>query len=219
MTDTKNIKIYCFLGLPASGKGTQVNILAQKTGAQVLGMGNLIREDIEQADLTDPFYLDMKDKYDKGIPQSDQVIFDIVRKHLNYHKNKDIIFDNFPFSSEQAKLFFDLCEELGHKPILIIVNVDPKTALNRIVHRKVCSLCEAVYVDGEASMCEKCGGALVSRSDDTVETVEKRIEFYLPRIKEVKEIFSSHDSVCDINGEGSISEVTRLITQALNDIK
>jgi len=219
MTDTNNIKIYCFLGLPASGKGTQVSILAQKTGAQVLGIGNLIREEIEQADLTDPFYAEMKDKYDKGIPQSDQVVFDIVKKHLNYHKNRDIIFDNFPFSTVQAKSFFDLCEELGHKPILIIVSIDPQTALNRIVHRKICSLCETVYIDSEASMCEKCGGALISRSDDTVETVEKRIKFYLPRIKEVKEIFASHDSVCDINGEGSIEEVTKLIEAALDDIK
>lgn len=217
MIDTSKRQIFCFLGLPASGKGTQVQILSTKIGAQVLGIGNLIREEIENGNSNDPFYLDIKHRYDNGIPQADEVILDIVKRHLKVHKEQNIIFDNFPFSTAQAEEFFKVCESVGVDPVLIIVDIKPETAIKRIIHRKVCSSCEAVFMDSEATICEKCGGALISRTDDTIETVEKRIQFYQPRIQEVKDIFSKHNKVMKISGEGSVETVTKLINDEIND--
>lgn len=213
----ENIKIISFLGLPASGKGTQAQILADKIGAKVLGIGDLIRDEIETADVSDPFYADMKEKYDSGIPQNDEVVIDIVKKNLAKFGNK-IIFDNFPFSQKQADLFFKLCQDIHARiPFLILVKIDRETALRRILSRKVCTSCETVYIDDGNQICEKCGGALVSRSDDNEETLTKRINEYSPRMEEVLKAFKKSGKVLEIDGEKTIQEVAENIYKELNN--
>lgn len=213
----ENIHIISFLGLPASGKGTQAQILANKIGACVIGIGELIRAEIESADFSDPFYADIKHKYDKGIPQSDEVVNDIVKKNLEKLGDK-VIFDNFPFSASQADLFFKLCHDIGvSKPILVLVKIDRATALKRILSRKVCSACETVYIDDGNQICEKCGGALISRTDDNEETLSKRINEYLPRINEVLNAFKKSGLVIEIDGEVSIAKVSEQISKELSN--
>lgn len=213
----KDIKIISFLGLPASGKGTQAEILARKINSKVYGIGDLIRDEIEGADLSDPFYANMKNKYDKGIPQNDEVVMDIVKKSISAESNK-IIFDNFPFSEEQANLFFKLCDEIDAEiPILIVIEISKDTASKRILSRKVCSNCETVYIDDGNQICEKCGGSLVTRSDDNEETLKKRIDEYMPRISEVKEAFRNNGKLIEINGEKSIQEVSEEVLRELSN--
>lgn len=211
------ITILSFLGLPASGKGTQAQILADKIGAKVLGVGDLIRDEIENAELSDPFYADMKEKYDKGIPQSDEVVIDIVKKNITQAGDK-LIFDNFPFSDKQAELFFKLCHDINaKKPVLILVKIAKNTALKRILSRKVCSSCETVYIDDGNQICEKCGSALISRSDDNEETLTKRINEYIPRMDEVSTAFKNNGQIFEIDGEKSITDVSSQIFKDLSD--
>jgi len=213
----KNIKIISFLGLPASGKGTQAQILADKIGAKVSGIGSLIRDEIEHADMKDPFYADMKDKYDKGIPQSDEIVIDIVKKDIHKSGSR-IIFDNFPFSEKQASLFFKLYQDIdADMPILIIVQIDRATALKRILSRRICSNCETVYIDDGNQICEKCGGALISRADDNEETLTKRINEYIPRMEEVLRAFKQNGKIIEIDGEKSIGEVSEQIHKDLQN--
>lgn len=211
----QNIKIYCFLGLPGSGKGTQVEMLAKKLNAKVLSIGDEIRHELDGADFSDPFFRKMKENYEHGIPQSDSVVADIIKKRLkgNLH---NIIFDNFPFSHEQADLFFKICHELNiNKPELIIINISSDLAVKRIVYRKVCSDCGHIMIDDGDPICEKCGGSMISRSDDNKDTVLERIKHYSPRIDEVKAYFLHNGKVIDIDGSGSVEDVAKLIDQAI----
>ena len=202
-------KIYSFLGLPGSGKGTQAELLAKKIGAEIVSIGDLIRNEIASCDLSDPFCKDIKERYTKGVPQPDDIVIDIVSKHISTRKN-NIIFDNFPFSKEQAEKYFLLCRKLiEKKPILILIEVSEKTAVNRIIHRKICSLCNQIYIGSEESICEKCGGALIVRSDDNIEVVKNRIKLYKPRLSEVEEVFQKEGTVYKIDGEPTIKKVER----------
>jgi adenylate kinase len=213
----EKIKIISFLGLPASGKGTQAQILANKIGAKVLGIGDLIRDEIKNTDISDPFYASMKEKYDKGIPQNDEVVNDIVKKNIQKF-GKNIIFDNFPFSEKQADLFFNLCCDIkADIPTLLLVIIDRESAIKRILSRKVCSSCETVYIDDGNQICEKCGGALVSRTDDNEETLAKRINEYIPRMEEVAVVFKKKGRVLKIDGEKSIKEVSEQIFKDLSN--
>ena len=210
-------KIYCFLGLPGSGKGTQAELLAEEIGAVMFETGDMIREEISSCDLTDPFCVEIKQKYEKGIPQPDEVVFDIIQKRLTA-TNKSVIFDNFPFSEKQAELFIKYCKD-NHisNPSLIIINIDKDTSINRIVHRKVCSGCGEIYIDKESTICEKCGNALITRSDDNIETVENRINYYQPRINETRSIFVSNGyKIIEINGEQSVKEVYKQIKKRIS---
>lgn len=214
MTNTNN-KIYCFLGLPGSGKGTQIEILSKKLDASVISIGEEIREELESADFNDPFYKTMKSLYDQGVPQPDEVVVDIVKKRLQ-RINNHIIFDNFPFSHNQADLFFSICKELNVSvPELIVIDITPETSIRRIVYRKVCADCAHISSDTDVEICEKCGGAMVTRADDNEETVKERIKNYLPRIKEVENYFANFGAVHIIDGNGTIEEVANLVQEKI----
>jgi len=65
-------------------------------------------------------------------------------------------------------------------------------------------------------VCENCGGPLVVRSDDTVETIQNRIQHYLPKINEVIAYYSEMNlPFVEINGEGSVDEVSKLVKEQL----
>jgi adenylate kinase len=216
--EKSNRKVYCFLGLPASGKGTQVKILSQKIGAQSVGMGDLIRDEIKNADLSDPFYKKMKEDYDKGTPQSDSIALDLVEKFIKSSEGT-VILDNFPFSIKQTRMFFGICKRIGVKdPLLIVVDVSREEALNRALKRKICVNCGSVYIGGESNICEKCGGALITRTDDNEATVSARLDKYFPRIEEVKNEFSKHGNIVIVNGEQSIENVALEIENKLMSV-
>ncbi|MDO8444472.1 MAG: nucleoside monophosphate kinase [bacterium] len=207
--------IYSFIGLPASGKGTQAAILAKKLGAKVIGIGDLIRTTID-ADNDDPFVVEIRDRYNKGIPQPDSVAIDLVKSYLA-HIDSDVIFDNFPFSVGQSKFIDDY---IGDNPrwqiIIMYLELDPETVIKRITSRKICASCGTIYESSDEMICEKCGGALIVRSDDNEDVARTRIGQYLPKIKEVLTFFEQKNGkVIRIDGEKSIEEVSREITEKL----
>lgn len=207
--------IYCFLGLPGCGKGTQIDIFSKTLDAIVISMGDEIRKELQDADLNDPFYSEMKRLYDHGVPQPDNVAIDIVKKRLA-NLTGNIIFDNFPFSKNQSELFFNICDELGvNYPKLIIIDISAEESVHRVVYRRVCADCGHITADIGENICDKCGGSMISRADDNEETVKARIKNYLPRIAEVKSFFEEKGLVCEIDGSGSIEEVSQLISSKI----
>ncbi len=215
MTHIKN-KIFCFLGLPGSGKGTQIEILQKKINAKIISIGDEIRDEIEESDLSDPFYQEMKKLYDQGIPQSDEVVIDIVKKRIKHNNNLNLIFDNFPFSKNQAELFFKICHELEvNYPELVLIDITTEESIKRVVYRRICADCDHISSDPEIEICDKCGGAMIARVDDNEETVRQRIKNYLPRILEVEHHFKQHGKVHKIDGSASIESVAESIERAI----
>ena len=217
MKDTRRT-IYSFIGLPASGKDTQAEIFIQKVGLKpIVSAGDLVRKMIE-LDPADPFIADVKKKYDEGIPQSDEIVIDLVKDYLT-HTSESTVFANFPFSTPQAKFIFDFVEENSSSfidPVLVFIKTDPETSVKRAISRKVCSSCDAVYGVTDDMICEKCGGALIVRSDDNEDTVRERVARYLPKTREVVEYYRTHGgTVHEINGEQSVLDVAKEIESKL----
>ena len=203
--------IYSFLGLPASGKGTQADFLAQKLDiAPPIGMGELIREVIN-TDSSDPFVAEIKARYDKGIPQPDSVAIDLLRRKLDNSRN-DIILDNFPLTSGQARFLCSYLLEQSsffHNLVIVYIKIDSETAIKRATSRKICSDCGEIYAETDEMICDKCGGALIVRTDDNVDTIKARINHYLPKINEVLDYCRTRgEKIIEIDGEKSIAEVS-----------
>lgn len=214
----KKKTIYIFLGLPASGKGTQAEIIARKIGIdEIIGVGDLIRRVIEK-DLEDPFVIEIKKRYDDGVPQPDEVVNDLVSDKLKM-LSKDVILDNYPFSTGQAEYldsFIETHEINFNKPVIIYIKVDPLIAIKRATSRKVCSGCGTIYGVTDEMICEKCGSSLIVRADDNTETIEARIRHYFPRINEVVTHYRSlGGKLLEIDGEKSVSDVTEEILTRL----
>lgn len=210
-------KIYSFIGLPASGKGTQAKIFADKYDMDLIGMGDLIRAAIaENEGKNDPFFNEIKKRYDEGAPQPDEVAFDLLSRKLSTLSKEGAIFDNFPFTVRQAELLIDFTKKNNWEmPVLIHIKLDPETTIERIAHRKICPQCNRIYNKKDITVCEDCGIALVSRADDNEETARTRIEHYVPKINEVLEYYKNIGKVIEVDGEPSIEEVTEEIEKAL----
>lgn len=210
--------IYSFIGLPASGKDTQAEILAKKIGAKVYGVGDLIREAIETSS-DDPFVSQIERRYDKGQPQPDEVAIKLVDKKISNISNQTLIFSNFPFSIRQAEYIDRKIEEIGANLVVFYIQVDPSTSIERATTRRVCPDCRQIYPSDYAEKrCAKCGSELQSRTDDNKEVVKKRIDQYKPHIEAILDYYQNLGTLFTINGEESIDRVSQSINQKINSI-
>lgn len=202
--------IYCFLGLPASGKGTQAKLFALKAGCETISIGDLVREHISKNNTSEKATL-MKQKYDQGIPQDDKTIFDLIQDKISL-LDAGIVLDNFPFSEGQALFVKDLMEKYRFdSATLVYIEIKPETAKNRIGKRKICPVCKSIFREEGIVKCGKCGAKLVVRSDDNEETLDQRIKEYLPRAEKVIETFKQFGQIIRIDGEPDVETVTREI--------
>ncbi|MCX6808730.1 MAG: nucleoside monophosphate kinase [Candidatus Berkelbacteria bacterium] len=215
-------KIFSFLGLPASGKGTQAKLLADKLQTdRIVGVGSLMRE-ILASNSNDPFVTQIKKRYNEGTPQPDEVAIDLVKSYLDSDQSEDIILDNFPFSNAQAQFLLDYVKQNEHalwqKPVLIYLKSEPETIIHRALFRKVCAACETIYGDTDEMICEKCGGPLVVRSDDKEETLRHRIAIYQPKIKEVIDFYKNNDLFClEVAADQPIESVALEINKRIDE--
>jgi adenylate kinase len=84
----------------------------------------------------------------------------------------------------------------------------------------VCSDCGATYhkvnnPPKEEGVCDKCGGKLMTRSDDTEETVLKRLSTYHETTEPLKDFYLNKGKLTLINGEQEISRITEEILESL----
>jgi len=209
--------IYSFLGLPASGKGTQAELLATKLGVkEVVGIGALARS-LMKEESSDPFLMEIKRQYESGKPLSDEVSIDLMRQYLEGSEGS-IILDNFPFTLAQAAFVEDFISKHDDwfGPVVLYIRVSEDAAIKRATSRKVCPDCGAIFGVTEEMICEKCGGSLIVRTDDNVETVRKRLETYLPNINLMLKHYEQIGvSVVDIDGEKTVLEVEAEINAKL----
>ncbi len=219
MTNINQRIIISLLGLPGSGKGTQAEFLISEFNASHISIGELVREEIN-SNTPNLKKFNIKEKYDQGIPQDDSLVKMLIQNKLINTEN-NIIFDNYPFSKKQAEDFFEIIKELKVKNILAInIKISKKTSLDRISSRLVCKKCGEIFINnGKLTNCSKCGTKLIQRSDDKPNIVNKRLMFYIPRILEVRNMFTENARYLEINGENSINEVKIELLNKVNQWK
>jgi len=165
------------LGPPGAGKGTQAQFLVEKYKIPQISTGDLLRKAISEGSELGKI---AKRTIDQGILLPTDIMFKLVKERISQPDcSAGYILDGYPRNIEQAESL------KGNVEIDAVINlvVDQGVLVNRLTSRRTCSKCNAVYnltarpprVEGK---CDACGGDLYQRSDDTVETVEKRLETY-----------------------------------------
>ena len=174
--------IFIMLGAPASGKGSVAEILSKEYNIPAISSGDIFRKNIgEQTELG----IKAKEYIDKGLLVPDDITINMIKDRLSEDDTVNgMILDGFPRTVAQAEALDRMLEADGKK-IDCVVNLESKEEelLERITNRRVCSKCKAVYnvklhpskVDG---VCDKCGGELVQRDDDTLEKAKNRLVVY-----------------------------------------
>ena len=172
------------LGAPGTGKGTIASILSEKLGIPQVSTGDIFRQNIKEGTELGK----LAESYiSKGQLVPDEVTVKIVEDRLKQPDTKNgVILDGFPRTVVQAEKLKEILAEKNKKlDITINLTTPEEEIIERIVNRRVCSNqeCKAVYnivlnppkVEG---ICDKCGSELVTRKDDTEETVKARLKSY-----------------------------------------
>jgi adenylate kinase len=164
-------------GAPGSGKGTYSSRLQSKLGVDVIAMGYIFRENLKAET---PLGKKVKSYVEKGLLVPDDIVIEVLKQRLaKVPKEKGFILDGYPRTIDQAKTL----EGIAKIDVILLQMVPDWIIIERLSSRRICKSCGTVYnirflkpkVEG---VCDKCGGSLYQRSDDTPEVIKRRLQVY-----------------------------------------
>jgi adenylate kinase len=180
-------------GPPGSGKGTQSEKITQHYGLSHLSTGDILRQEIaEGTDLGKT----ARQFIDRGELVPDDIIIGMLEHKLITLKGcKGVIFDGFPRTVEQARALKEMLDRRGeHIAVMLNLEVEKQELIDRLLKR------------GETS----------GRSDDNLETIEKRIKVYESLTKPVIDFYKNEGCYTGIKGIGTIDDIFGRICQAID---
>lgn len=219
MKDSLNNRYLVFLGAPGAGKGTQAAKVAKALKLGHMATGDLFRQALE---LGAPLALQARSYLEKGALVPDEITIPMVLEHISAPKFAGgVVFDGFPRNLKQAEALDKALEEKG-KTIdrVIYLKVSEEELLKRLGGRWICRQCQTPYhaVDSPPRVkgkCDKCGGELYQRPDDTVATIKKRLEVYFAETASLIDYYAQEGKLCEVDGTGSVDEVGKRIAVLL----
>lgn len=212
-------KAFIFLGAPGAGKGTFSQIFVRKFGWVQLSTGDLCRKHIAQGtDLGKQIDFAIK----SGKLVDDVIIIDMVSQWIDEHIKMapGIIFDGFPRTLVQARLFLELIQKRFSELVVNVIQFEIPDSLiiERLSARKTCSnkQCQAIYSLLEQStqksqkngICDKCGSVLIQREDDKSETIAARLQIYHQHAQPLLDFYKNHNFIIHrINAQAPLQMV------------
>jgi adenylate kinase len=192
------------LGKQGAGKGTQAVRIARHYGVPHISTGDMFRA---AAAAGTSFGLRANEYMTRGELVPDDVVIGVVAERLAKDDAQDrgFVLDGFPRTRVQAE---ELQRLLGPSGLDAAVDIDVPTdvVIDRISGRRVCSTCGATYhVNAPPKkpwVCDKDGGDVVQREDDTPEAVTKRLEFYEKDTRPLLDFYDGLGLLVTVDGVG-----------------
>jgi len=165
------------LGPPGSGKGTYASRLQLRLGMPAIATGDILREIVkEETTLSKK----VKEYMSKGELVPDNIIVEVLKERLAKDDSKrGFILDGYPRTIEQAKALGTFAKI----DIIILLLVPEWIIIERLSSRRICRNCGEVYnirylKPKKPGVCDKCGGELYQRIDDTPKVIKERLKVY-----------------------------------------
>lgn len=167
------------LGAPGAGKGTQARRLSEAFAVPHIATGDIFRNAVSQGT---PMGTAAKKFMDRGELVPDDVVVGIIEERLTHaDAGAGFVMDGFPRTVHQATAFDAMLASLGQTLDAVVEIAVPRDVLiERLTKRWMCATCQASYSLPSAppktdGVCDRCGGTLVQRQDDSTETVIHRL--------------------------------------------
>lgn len=216
----RNGPIYVvLLGAPGAGKGTQATGLAKALDMPHVASGDLFREALARQT---PLGLRAKGYMDRGELVPDDVTIAMVMERIGKPDcGRGVILDGFPRTTEQATALDAALGRQGWGINLVpYIRVSEITLLARLGGRWTCKKCGAIYHQlfnppRQAGVCDLCGGELYQRSDDTLETQQRRIRVYMEQTAPLIAFYQQRGLLVEIDGEQDVQHVQAALLDAI----
>lgn len=191
--NNKDLKNFIIFGSPGAGKGTQASKLAEKYNLIHISTGDILRQEISKNTKLGKI---AKNIIDKGEFISDEIIIDIIADFLDKNKKNGFVFDGFPRTLSQAKIFDKMLKEKNLKIEAVIdLNIDEETVKKRMIRR----------------------GKIYGRIDDLDEnTIKHRLDIYNEITKPIINYYKKNKNIITINASKKIDEVFNQIIKKIN---
>ena len=208
------------LGPPASGKGTQSEMIQSRFGIEPTSPGAMLRAELQAGT---EIGKEADALTSRGLLVPDSLVIALVDRWLQAH-NDAFVFDGFPRTLAQAEALEEILKRRG-TPLetVLYFNVPFETILDRVLHRLTCEKCGRIYSvrlhfgSGEEH-CPACGGNLVRRRDDTAEALEHRMIEYREKTEPLVEFYRTRGLLAELAAaerpETVFAEVVNLLEAA-----
>ncbi len=194
------------LGAPGAGKGTQAAVLSEHYNIPTISTGNIIREALRTGT---EMGKKAKSYMDAGQLVPDEVVIGIVKERLAQEDCQDgFILDGFPRTIPQAEALDEMGVNIEY---VIDIEVSDERIINRLSGRRVCEKCGRPYhlvnlkpkVEG---VCDTCGGTLVQRKDDHIDTIKNRLEVYHKETEPLVGYYKNQGKLQVVHGSDSVED-------------
>ena len=190
----KNIVLF---GPPGAGKGTQAEVLKDKYNLVHISTGDVFRFNIKNE--TELGIL-AKSYIDNGNLVPDEVTINMLKAEVEKNAEANgFIFDGFPRTESQAaELDNFLSDKNATINGMIALEVEEDVLVGRLLER----------------------GKVSGRADDQDESkIRNRFNEYNTKTAIVKDYYDKQDKYYGINGVGSISDITGLISNVIDKLQ
>ena len=185
------------LGPQGSGKGTQAELISKTYGIPKITTGDMIRE---MKELDTPEGEELRAVYDRGDLVDDDLMIRLIESRLDRGDTMPgFVLDGFPRTMPQADALDELLNRLGRSiDVVFEFQVpDREVLLERMLRR----------------------AAEEQRSDDTPETIKRRLEVYDRETAPLVEHYRARQAnVVGVHAERPVDEVFAEIRQAIDQV-
>lgn len=222
MKHSKNQRVIIILGPPGSGKGTQAKLLCKKFNLEYVGSGDILRARQKINDFTGKKLIRVMGRGELAPSFVIVKIFgDTLEKFKRRSKINGFVLDGWTRIIYEAILADEALNwyEWDKNIKVFLINISSKESFDRLTKRRQCKKCGKLIPwigkFKKLKKCDKCGGKLITRPDDKIESIKKRLEEYKNQTIPSINYYKRQGRMIKINGEQSIEDVFKDILRAL----
>jgi adenylate kinase len=190
---------YVIMGPQGSGKGTQAGMLARGFGLVHISVGDIFRWHVQNRT---KLGTRVQRYMNEGRLVPDEMVAEIVKWRLEIHDwRHGFVLDGFPRNAAQTEFFLENYDI----DAVIAIELPEETAIARIQSRRLCSSCGLDYNliqlrPHVASVCDNCGGRLVTRDDDTPAAIKTRLAEYREKTRPILDLLREKELIVMVDG-------------------
>lgn len=209
------------LGPPGAGKGTQAAKIVEKYGVPHISTGDIFRENIKKGT---ELGKKAQEYMNRGELVPDDLVIEIATTRLLEDDCRNgFLLDGFPRTVYQAEKLDEFLAARGSKIDKVLdIAVEKDELIARLTGRRVCKACGASFhvvniPPKKEGVCDFCGGELIQRADDNLETVTNRIDVYEAQTMPLVEYYEKAGNLVHIDGSTGLENVFADIVSALGE--
>jgi adenylate kinase len=211
------------IGPSGVGKGTHATALSRRFNLRHVATGDLFRHNLQ----THTALGLLARKYmAQGELVPDEVVDAMIEEWgQSLAPDQGALFDGFPRTADQVRFLDGLLRQLNRTlDAVVYLQVPDGEIVQRLTGRLICHDCQTPYhrsfnPPAQPGRCDRCGGALYQRPDDTAEMVNTRLRVFHRTTGPLLDHYRDAGKLVIISGVGPIADIDARLVAALEAVR